>query len=409
MELMCERCAGLDVHKGTVVACVRLQVGGRVSHEVRTFSTMTRELLDLEEWLCTSGCTQVVMESTGVYWKPVWNILSNSPLKLVLANAKHVRNVPGRKSDVKDAVWLADLLAHGLIAGSFVPPAKTQELRDLMRTRRQLIRQRVRHVQRLQKTLEDANIKLDSVITDILGMSGRQMVTAIIEGESDPEVLVGFANYRLKASRETLVDALRGRPTPHHRLMLRLHLDQIDTTQKSIDTIDEEVERLTEPFRLAVRLLATIPGISDEVAWAILAEIGTDMAQFRTAAALISWAGLCPKLDETAGKRRSTRIRKGAPWLKPILVQAAWSAIRMKGSYLGAQYGRLKAKRGPKKAIVAVAASMLTAAYHMLRDGTVYHDLGAEHFKREDRGRTAKRLVKRLKDLGFQVEVRDAA
>lgn len=409
MELMYARCAGLDVHKDSVVACVRIQQDDRVRHEVRTFGTTTSALMEAATWLRDNGCGRAVLESTGIYWKPVWHVLTGAGLKLMLANAEHVRNVPGRKTDVKDAVWLADLLAHGLVASSFVPPEPIGELRDLTRTRRQLVRQRVRHVQRIQKTLEDANIKLDSIISDVLGKSGRAMVEAIIAGQTDPIELVKLASTRLHAPREQILEALRGRVTPHHRLMLGLHLGQVDATNATIADIDKEIERLLEPFRTQVTLLKSMPGVSDQVARTLLAEIGADMKQFPTAEQLVSWAGLCPQLRESAGKRKSTRVRKGAPWLKPVLVQAAWSAVRKKDSYLRAQFYRLKARRGPKKAIVAVAASLLKAAFHMLRDGTLYQDLGGDHFDKTAKAKVTKRLVQRLAELGYEVELKPTA
>lgn len=408
MELMHSRCAGLDVHKDSVVACVRVHQDDRVRHEVRTFGTTTSSLLELARWLADNSCSHAVLESTGIYWKPVWHVLAGAGLKLVLANAEHVRNVPGRKTDVKDAVWLADLLAHGLVASSFVPPEPIVELRDLTRTRRQLVRQRVRHVQRIQKTLEDANVKLDSVISDVLGKSGRAMIEAIIAGQTDPIELVKLANTRLRAPREQIIEALRGRVTPHHRMMLRLHLEQVDATEATIDQIDTEVGRLLEPFRSEVTILKSMPGVSDQVARTLIAEVGADMRQFPTAAQLVSWAGLCPQLRESAGKRKSTRVRKGAPWLKPVLVQAAWAAVRKKDSYLRSQFYRLKTRRGPKKAIVAVAASMLKAAFHMLTDGTFYRDLGADHFDRSSKEKVTKRLVRRLTELGYNVDLTPA-
>jgi len=310
---------------------------------------------------------------------------------------------------VKDAVWLADLLAHGLVSASFVPPAEIQELRDLTRTRRQRVRQRVQHVQRIQKTLEDANIKLDSVISNVVGASGRAMLNAIVEGETDPATLAALAHPRLQATRDQLLAALHGRITAHHRFMLQTHLEQVDGADKTIASIDAEVERALEPFRAQVGLLKTIPGVSDLVARTILAEIGPDMTPFPSAAHLLSWAGLCPQLKESAGKRKSTRLRKGAPWLEPVLVQAAWAGARKKDSYLRAQFARLKLRRGPKKAVVAVAASMLTAAYFMLRDGTVYQDLGPSYFDRVDRPRTTKSLVRRLEKLGYHVELKEIA
>jgi transposase len=343
-----------------------------------------------------------------VYWKPVWHVLEGS-FELVLANAAHIRNVPGRKTDVNDAMWIADLLAHGLIRGSFVPPSSIQELRTLTRTRKQLVREKAQHVQRIQKTLEDANLKIASVVADIMGMSGRAILDALVAGETDPEKLVALPLGRLKASRTTLVEALRGRITPHHRFMVKLHLEHIDALDRSIETVETEVGSTLEPFRDLVELLTTMPGVSDVVANVIISEIGLDMSRFPTSGHLISWAGLCPRSDESAGKRRSTRVRKGAPWLKTTLVQAAWGASRAKGTYLRAQFLRLKTRRGPRKAILAVAASMLTAAYFMLRDGVEYHDLGPDHFDRTDKSKTVKRLIRKLAELGCEVEIKIAA
>jgi transposase len=404
MDLLHPLCAGLDVHKDTVVACLRRVVDGRVEREVRSFGTTTRELLLLSEWLTSEGCRHVAMEATGVYWKPVWHILSDGDFELVLANARHVKNVPGRKSDVSDAAWLADLLAHGLIRASFVPDGETQELRGLLRTRKQLVREKTSHIQRLQKTLEDANIKLDSAISDVLGRSGRAMIEALIAGETDPAKLAALADGRIKASQAKLRDALRGRVTEHHRFLLRLHLRQIDALDGSIVDIDRAVDERIEPFRPAVELLSSIPGVSRLSAQVIIAEIGLDMSRFPTVGHLLSWAGLCPKSDESAGKKRSTRMRKGAPWLKPTLIQCAWSAKNTKESYLRAQFYRLRARRGDKKAAGAVAASILTAAYHMLRQGVFYQDLGPEHFERSKADQT-RRLVKRLQNLGYAVEI----
>ena len=408
MEVLYPNCAGLDVHKDTVVACVRHMVNGLVEREVRTFRTTTRDLLALSQWLADEGCTHVAMEATGVYWKPVWHVLSDGDFALVLANAAHVKNVPGRKTDVNDATWLADLLAHGLIRGSFVPDQQTQEMRNLLRTRKQLVRECSSHIQRLQKTLEDANIKLDSVISDVIGLSGRAMIEALIAGESDPERLAQLAHRRIKAPPEALREALRGRVTRHHRFLLRLHLQQIDAINAAIGEIDQEVDAQVEPFRTAIQLLTTIPGISELSAGIILAEIGRDMSRFPTAGHLISWAGLCPKNDESAGKRRSTRMRKGAPWLKTALVQCAWAAARKKASYLQAQFHRLRARRGAKKAIGALAASILTIIYRMLTDGTLYHDLGPDHFDKRGKEKQVHRLINRLQNLGFTVEITPA-
>jgi transposase len=409
MEVLYPNCAGLDVHKETVVACRRNVIAGKVVHEVRTFKTTTSDLLALSEWLGSLGCTHIVMEATGVYWKPVWNILSDGDFALILANAAHVKNVPGRKTDVNDATWLADLLAHGLIRGSFVPDTQTQEQRGLLRTRKQLTRERTSHVQRLQKTLEEANIKLDSVISDIIGTSGRAMIEALIAGETNPAKLAALAHRRIKASPATLADALRGRVTKHHRFLLRLHLAQIDALDLAIAEIDTAVEANLDPFRPLIPVLTSIPGIGELAARVLLAEIGTDMSRFPTAGHLISWAGLCPKNDESAGKRRSNRMRKGAPWLKTTLIQCAWAGARKKGSYLQAQFHRLRARRGAKKAIGAVAASMLTAAYHMIANGTFYQDLGADHFERRAKPTQMKRLVAKLQSLGYEVQVKPLA
>ena len=409
MQVLYPHCAGLDVHKDTVVACVRHMAGGTVKRQVRTFKTTTTELLALSEWLAAEKCTHIAMEATGVYWKPVWHILSDGDFSLVLANAAHVKNVPGRKTDVNVATWLADLLAHGLIRGSFVPDQQTQEMRDLLRTRKQLTRERSRHVQRLQKTLEDANIKLDSEISDIIGLSGRKMIEALIAGESDPEQLARLAHRRIKAPPEALREALRGRVTRHHRFLLRLHLHQIDAIDKMIADIDREVDALVEPFRTTVLLLTTIPGVDELSAGVILAEIGRDMSRFPTAGHLISWAGLCPKNDESAGKRRPTRMRKGAAWLKTTLVQCAAAAARKKASYLQAQFHRLRARRGARKAIGALAASILTIAYHMLISGELYHDLGPDHFDRRTKTAQTRRLVMRLQHLGYAVQITPVA
>ena len=349
------------------------------------------------------------MEATGIYWKPVWHILADGEFQLVLANSAHVKNVPGRKTDVNDATWLAELLAHGLIRASFVPDTQTQELRTLLRTRKQLVREKASHILRVQKTLEDANIKLESVITDVIGMSGRAMIEAIIAGESDPAKLANLANYRLKASPGKLREALRGRVTEHHRFLLRLHLNQIDALDAAIATIDRQVEAGIAPFRAAVEQVSTVPGIRDIGAQVIVSEIGTDMSRFPSDGHLISWAGLCPHSDESAGKRRSNRLRKGAPWLKTTLVQCAWAAVRKKDSYLQAQFLRLKARRGPKKTIIAVAASILTAIYHMLKDGTTYQDLGSNHFQNRSKSQQTLRLVKRLTDLGYEVALKPLA
>jgi transposase len=408
MKTLHKRCAGLDVHKQEVVACRRVVPRGKATYEVRRFATTTKGLMELADWLEEAECTHVAMEATGVYWKPVWHILEGR-FTLLLANAAHIKGVPGRKSDVNDATWIADLMAHGLIRASFVPPQPIQELRDLTRTRKQFTREIVQHTQRIQAVLEEANIKLSSVITDILGQSGRRMLKAIIGGETDPDRLAGLGGPRLAAPRAALRDTLHGRIRDHHRFLLGHHLATIEQLEATITAFDARIEAALAPFRDTIERLKEIPGLSETSVQILLAEIGTDMAPFPTAGHLLSWAGLVPRLDESAGKRRSTRIRKGAPWLKPVLVQCAWAAARKKNSYFQAQFLRLRARCGPKKAVVAVAASILATAYHMLADGTCYQDLGADHFARRDPVRAARKLADRIRSLGFEVDIRAAA
>src|ERR1700738_2566035 len=409
MEVLYPHCAGLDVHKDTVVACVRHMATGSVEREVRTFKTTTKDLLALSDWLAEHGCTHVAMEGTGVYLKPGWHILADGEFQLVLANAAHVKNVPGRKTDVSDAEWLVDLLAHGLIRASFVPDTPTQELRALLRTRKQLVREQSSHVLRVQKTLEDANIKLDSVLTDLMGKSGRAIIEALIAGETNPVKLAGLADRRGKASPEKFREALLGPVPKDHLFLLRLHLNQIDALDAAMATLDAQVGANLGPFRIAVELIGSIPGIKNLGAHVIVSEIGIDMSRFPSAAHLISWACICPRNDESAGKRRSNRVRKGGTWLKTTLVQCAWAAVKKKDSYLQAQFYRIKARRGPKKAIMAVVASILTTIYHMLKDGTMYKDLGRNHFERRSSDQQKNRLVKRLADLGYAVEIKPLA
>jgi len=408
MEILYCRCAGLDVHQQSVVACARLVEGRKVRQEVATFETTTKGLAVLRDWLRGHGCTHAAMESTGVYWKPVWQVLEGS-LELILAHAQEVRNLPGRKSDVSDAMWLADLMAHGLIRGSFVPPTTVQALRDLSRTRTQLKNEVSRHTLRLQKTLETAGLKLTGLISDVLGVTGRAIVEAVIAGETNPGTLSKLRRRGIKASQEQLCDALQGRIQEHHRILLRVHLDQIDALQQAIFQLESRMGDLLEPFRNSVELLKTVPGIQETTARIVLAEIGFDVARFDTPGQLVSWAGLCPGSDESAGKRRSTRLRPGNSWLRTALVQAAWAASRKKDSYLRALYLRLRSRRGAKKAIVAVAASMLTSIYFMLQRQQRYADLGPAHFDQRHRQRVARRLVRRLEDLGLKVEVKEAA
>lgn len=416
MDVLYGRVAGVDVHKATVVACVRRMTAGKVERECRTFETTTAGLLALLEWLRESGCTHVAMEATGVYWKPVWNILSDGVFELILVNAAHIKNVPGRKTDMNDAMWIADLMACGLLKPSFVPGERLQELRSLMRTRKQLTREQTRHVQRIDKTLEAANIKLGSVICEIMGVSGRRMIEAMISGVRDPRKLAALAHRQLKASPKELYDALHGRLTDHHRFLLQLHLGQYDALTAAIDQIDRQVDaaltRLDEEaadgqasFRDLIPLLCTIPGVGTLAGTSILAEIGRDMSRFPSVGHLVAWAGLCPGQNESAGKRKRTRLRKGAPWLKTMLVQCAWAAKRKKDSYYKAQFNRLSSRRGPQKAICAVAASLLTAVYHIVKDGTEHRDLGAAHFDHRSTTARAKRLVAQLAKLGYAAQL----
>lgn len=420
MDVLHDRVAGLDVHKDTVVACVRTLSGGRAARECRTYETTTKGLSALLEWLNSSRCSLAAMEATGVYWLPVWRILSAGEFELVLANAAHIKAVPGRKTDMNDATWIADLAAHGLIKASFVPDEDRQELRTLTRTRKQLVREQTRHVQRIQKTLTEANIRLDSALSDIMGLSGRRIIEAMIKGVRDPKQLAVLASRGVKATQKELHDALDGRLTDHHRFLLKLHLSQWDALSASIKAVDEQIdaqvarmdreERADKArFSDAIRQLESIPGVAKVSALAILSEIGVDMSRFENAGRLIAWAGLCPGQNESAGKRKRTRLRKGAPWLKTMLVQCAWAAKRATNSYYRAQFFRLQARRGPQKAVCAVAASILTAIYHMLKDGTLHQDLGAAYFDQRSPESKAKRLARQIAKLGYEVTLQPRA
>lgn len=420
MDILYERVAGLDVHKDTVVACVRLLVDGKAKRECRTFAATTEQLVELRAWLEDCRCTHVAMEATGVYWMPVFKILGEGEFELIVANAAHLKNVPGRKSDINDATWIADLSACGLVKASFVPGEPIQELRALTRTRKQLVREQTRHGQRIDKTLAEANIKLGSVLSDIMGASGRRIIEAMIAGVRQPRKLAELASKQVKATPKELYDALHGRLTDHHRFLLALHLKQWDGLDQTIRNIDREIDQRIArmdakaeddhaPFRALIELVSTVPGISAVSAPAILSEIGCDMSRFPTAGHLVSWSGLCPGQNESAGKRKSSRLRKGAPWLKTMLIQCAWAAKRKKDSYYRAQFFRLQAKRGPQKAICAVAASILTALYHMLKDGTQHQDLGIGYFDRRPAELKVNHLVARLKKLGFAVQLQPAA
>ncbi len=407
MERVYERCCGLDVHKNLVVACLITPDAQRGPvKQVRTFRTITSDLLALGDWLRAAGCTHVAMESTGVYWKPIHNLLEDAFVLLVV-NAQHIKAVPGRKTDVRDAEWIADLLQHGLLRGSFIPPTAQRELRDLTRYRTTVVAERARVVNRLQKTLEDTNLKLASVATNILGKSARAMLEALLAGETDPAVLADLALGRLRAKRQELQAALVGTLKPHHRFLIAEHLAQIDHLDEAIARVDGEIEAQMQVDTEAVALLDSIPGISQRAAEGILAEIGTDMRRFKSAKHLASWAGMCPGNHQSAGKQLHGTTRKGSPWLRQLLLEAAHAAARTK-TYLGAQYRRLAKRRGAKKALFAVAHSILVIAYHLLERKVSYHDLGANFFDERDRAALQKQLVRRLEHLGFEVALHPA-
>jgi transposase len=415
MDTLHHKCAGLDVHKKSVVACVRTQRGRKVDHDIRTFGTTTDELIELFDWLASFDVEEVVMESTGVYWRPIWKVLGCG-FELHLANAKEVKNVPGRKSDVKDAQWLAELMAHGMLRPSFVPDQDQQELRELTRTARQLARERARHKQRIQKHLEACNIKLANVITNILGKSGRKIIEAIIEGKIiDPIELADLSEGSIYRNKWlALAKSLRGTIRPHDRFMLASELRMHDAMQAELDRIRARIDEvLPDPFVEAVGWLSAIPGFSPPLVIEVLAQTGVDMSRFPTADHLVSWACLCPRSDSTAGKPRSTRTRQGSQWLKPILIQVAWSAVNKKDSRLRAYFQRLKSKCGPQKAIVATAAKILRIIYALLRDGVVYEEKVAEEKLLEQEKRQRRRfanLERAAKRLGYQVvPIPDAA
>lgn len=405
MRIIYQNVAGLDVHKKTVVAAISVQKAeGSWHKERRTFGTMTADLLALSDWLMAHGVTHVAMESTGEYWKPVFNILENN-FEVILVNAQHVKKVPGRKTDQSDAEWLAELMQYGLLKASFIPPVGQRELRELTRFRATFVRERATLINRVQKVLESANIKLASVASDVLGVSGRAMLAALIEGQASPEQMAELAKGRLREKREDLVKALAGRVKPHHRFVLTELLCQIDSLEETIARFDQEIDDYCRPFEEAVALLDTIPGVARATAQAIVAEIGVDMQRFGSAAHLASWAGVAPGNNESGGKRRSGRTTKGNKSLRAALNQAAWAAARTKNTYLAAQYHRIAARRGKKKAIVALMHSILVMSYHMIQRKEPYRELGGNYFDQRRPEVTAQRLVKRLEKLGFQVSL----
>lgn len=405
MEAVLSRVCGLDLHKKTTVACRRIaHPDGRIEREVRTFGTMTQDLIALSEWLVDGGVTNVAMESTGVLWKPVWDVLQDR-FELLLVNAAHIKKVPGRKTDVSDSEWIAQLLAHGLLRGSFVPPQPVRELRDLTRHRVKLVDQRTAVVNRIHKVLEDANLQLANVASDILGVSGRAMLKAMVSGEEDPRVLADLARRRLRGKVPQLQQALTGRMTEHRRFMLRTLMSQVDFLEGQIEEMSKRIAEKTDSFRDAVQLLQSMSGIGQRTAESLIAEIGPDMSVFPTSGHLASWAGMCPGNDESAGKRRSGRTSKGSHWLRRALTEAAWAASRKRNSYARGKYHRLARKAGKKRALVAVGHHLLVAAWMMLSRKQDYRDLGENHFDRRDEQKQIRYHMRRLSQLGQSVTV----
>jgi transposase len=403
MEVVCERCCGLDVHKATVAACLWMRdQSGKVHEEIQTFGTVMADLLVLYDWLKASKVTHVAMESTGVFWKPVYNLLEED-FQVLLVNAEHIKRVPGRKTDVKDCEWIAELLAHGLLKGSFIPPQPIRELRDLTRYRKSLIDERVREVNRLHKLLQAANLKLSSVASDVMGMSGRRMLEALLEGKTDPEVLADLAMGKLRKKLPELKRALQGRFSTHHRFLLEHILGHLDFLDEAIAKISEEVAARTAPFDDLIQCMDTIPGVDRKAAEGTIAEIGLDMERFPTHRHLASWTGLCPGNHESAGKRKKGKTRKGDLWFRRYAIEMALAASRTKGSYLNALYHRLVRRKGHKKAIVAVAHAILVIIYHVLKHKVPYRELGADYFDNLNVTYIKRHHVRRLESLGFKV------
>lgn len=404
MEVVNDRCAGLDVHKKTVAACVFTpQV-----KKTRTFGTMTNDLLEMCDWLTDQGITHVAMESTGVYWKPVYNLLEVMNIKILLVNAQHVKAVPGRKTDVKDAEWIADLLRHGLLRASYVPDRNQRELRELVRYRRSLTQERARVVNRIQKILEGANIKLSSVATDVVGVTGRAMLKAISEGANDPEELMHLIKGRLNNKKAALKEAMKGLIGPHQRMMLRSQLRHLGFLEQEIEEINKEISTRMASVEDIIVQFDAIPGVGRQAAEDVLAEMGSDMSRFPTSSHLASWAKVCPGNNESAGKRVSGSTGKGNPWLRSALIEAAWMAARTKNTYLSAQFKRLSVRRGAKRAALAVAHTILVTMYHMVSRGTSYSDLGGAYFDQRNVDRVIHKSVMRLENLGFKVSIAPA-
>lgn len=402
-------CAGIDVHKKSLYVCLLVvEPDGRVLKEIRSFGTTTVQLLSLLDWLTSVGCESVAMESTGVYWKPVFNLLEGV-VKVVLVNAQHVKGLPGRKTDVQDCEWLAELHLHGLVRASFIPPREIRELRDFVRTRTKLIAERAQHVNRIQKVLEDANIKLGGVAADVLGVSGRLMLDRLVAGDTDPKALAELARGRMRSKREQLSEALDGRIRPHHRILLKTHLQLIDSLDAAVAALTEQIEDRMRPFAEIRDRLDAIPGIGPEVATIYIAEMGVDPSPWPTHRHAASWVGLCPGHHESAGKRRSGRTRQGNRWLKTAFVQAAWSAQRARGTYMQAHFRRIRFRRGAKKAAVAVGHSLFVRCFELVAQGTQYRELGGTYFDQRRTDSIARKMVKKLEELGFEVNLNPKA
>jgi transposase len=408
MDVVYRCCAGLDVHKESVAACALwLGEDGRAHKDIQTFGTMTRDLLALSDWLAERKVTHVAMESTGVFWKPIFNILEDR-FEIVLVNARHIKQVPGRKTDVKDCDWIAQLLQHGLLKASFVPERTQRDLRDLTRHRAQLVSEHTRVANRIQKVLEDANIKLSSVATDVLGVSGRAMIQQLPAGQDDAEQMADLARGKLRKKKASLSAALEGHVTEHHRFMLRTLWDHLTYLEKAIASLDERIEEQMRPFQAELERLDAIPGVDRTVARALTAEIGFDMSRFPTADHLASWGGVAPGNNESAGKRKHGKTTQGNRWLKRCLSQAAWAASHTKDTYLSAQYRQIARRRGKRRAIIALAHTILISAYHILADGAEYRELGHDYFDRLHPDRLREYYVRRLKTLGYEVQLADA-
>jgi len=406
MQILYRCCCGLDVHKKMIVACLlRIDQDGEFFQQVRTFGTTTEELLQLSDCLVEAGCQTAAMESTGVYWKPIYNVLEGQ-MELLVVNAQHIKALPGRKTDVQDAEWIAELLQHGLVRGSFIPPQPQRDLRDLTRYRTSLVRERARIVNRLQKVLEDANLKLAGVATDVMGVSGRAILEALVSGQTDTEQLAELAKGRLRKKIPQLKQALTGRFRQHHRFMLTEQLSHIDYLDEAIARLNGEIAERLHPFEQELQLLDTIPGINRRIAENLAAEVGLDMSRFPSGAHLASWAAMCPGHHESAGKRHSGKTRKGDGWLKLTLIEAAHGAARTKDTYLSSQYHRVAGRRGKKRALVAVGHSLLVIAYYVLKRQQAYFDLGSNYFEQLHRQRLERNLVRRLEKLGYQVTLK---